>query len=1015
MAVPSVISGSLSKSSGTTSANSTTISYTVPSGSNRLLVVTVAFTTTDGKSVDSATYGGTSMRLLSSAQTTNRRVVNLVLTAPPVGTANIVINWTPTPASKPYVVAAVVFQNALSARPQTDRLAAGGSGTSTSPTTGSFGTNPEQDCLKYAYVLLENDTTTITAGSTELWDNDSSNSIGAPYCAVQTATAAESASALSWTLGTSATWAAGAFVIQPVVSVAGIGTNLSTDSSNATSYAITNIGAPVGAWVLVFITKSGSANDGTLTGGGLTWTARTSLIPHSTGGSILFAAHAASGLSNATLTYDCTGDAATGAASATVIAQCGNFTGTFSTDIKQVVTNSGSTANPTLTLSALNSADSAVVFFSANTTSPYGGTPEAEYTEVIDNGYSTPAWGFYLMYHGGASSDVTPVVTRASDNWSAIAVEIANPTTITTTPTGRSDEADAARQPNLLVRLLSTGTNTALALAAKKVASAGMATGTNIALALSISSQAHVNTGAATETDTRPAAAALKKIATTGLASATNTAFAEAAKKVATAGVATSANAALALTEKKIAATGAAASTNTALALTLKKFAATGLATTTDTAFALEIAGVMQEMQTGLAAEADSVLARAAVRLKATGTAASTNAALAEAVTKRAPVSAGTTTNTALARTLTKFVVTGAASSPNTALARAVIKTRAVGAALETDAAVARAATKTRAVALAADVSTAVARAVVRVAPVRASTTTNAATSLAALKKMPAAFVAQPSAALKLTLAHVRQAGLALSTNTAFAATSILKVVGGLRRASELDQASALSGGFGIAVLVSEETDAAVARTLRKIAPTGAAASANTAFATAVRRVRAVTAPVGTNAALSVAVRRTVAAGVAVSTNTALAVTLRAALGVRAAVETSVAFAAGVARKIAAYGAGTEADAALTLTIGEGVTIDVGAADESSSAFGSAVVKISVVRAGVERDRAITIGSNAPAPDVPVYTVALPIAASPYAVRIPARAELTSAEPAVVRIPSTTRANRVAIPKSGIK
>jgi len=80
-------------------------------------------------------------------------------------------------------------------------------------------------------------------------------------------------------------------------------------------------------------------------------------------------------------------------------------------------------ANPTLTLSSAILDRGAVMFGLANGTNPFTGTEESGWTEAADNGYATPNTGAYVMYRVN-TTDNTPTVTMASDNWAGIAIEL---------------------------------------------------------------------------------------------------------------------------------------------------------------------------------------------------------------------------------------------------------------------------------------------------------------------------------------------------------------------------------------------------------------------------------------------------------------------------------------------------------------------------------------------------------------------------------------------------------------
>lgn len=100
-------------------------------------------------------------------------------------------------------------------------------------------------------------------------------------------------------------------------------------------------------------------------------------------------------------------------------------TGTNGSDaIVQAVTNSADAgSNPSITMAAISSSRNAVFSFFTNNANPFGGTPEAGWTELYDGGYATPNTGAYTMYRM-TTTDNTPTVTASASDWAGIAIEI---------------------------------------------------------------------------------------------------------------------------------------------------------------------------------------------------------------------------------------------------------------------------------------------------------------------------------------------------------------------------------------------------------------------------------------------------------------------------------------------------------------------------------------------------------------------------------------------------------------
>lgn len=90
--------------------------------------------------------------------------------------------------------------------------------------------------------------------------------------------------------------------------------------------------------------------------------------------------------------------------------------------IKQVVTNSGTSADPSITLSALSSGNAVMAFF-INSSGDFTGSPESPFTELWDEGCVTYPISTYGM-RNISGSDNTPSFTAASSTWAGIAIEL---------------------------------------------------------------------------------------------------------------------------------------------------------------------------------------------------------------------------------------------------------------------------------------------------------------------------------------------------------------------------------------------------------------------------------------------------------------------------------------------------------------------------------------------------------------------------------------------------------------
>lgn len=92
--------------------------------------------------------------------------------------------------------------------------------------------------------------------------------------------------------------------------------------------------------------------------------------------------------------------------------------------VQQVVQVTNNTANPVITLAALQGSTNAVVAGFANDVNGYGATSiDAGWTQFVQNGYTTPASGQLGIYAMG-TSDNTVSITDGAQVWMGIAIEI---------------------------------------------------------------------------------------------------------------------------------------------------------------------------------------------------------------------------------------------------------------------------------------------------------------------------------------------------------------------------------------------------------------------------------------------------------------------------------------------------------------------------------------------------------------------------------------------------------------
>lgn len=165
-----------------------------------------------------------------------------------------------------------------------------------------------------------------------------------------------------------------------------------SDTSNVTSYTSGAFTPAASDLLVVFVTASNTVAAGTMTGsGGMTFTLILSALNISDT-IYAFASDSGASASSQTVTFDCTGDAATGANilvagvsgmsyyGSTSTRQSGSGTGTAGTTPSATFPAACLTGNPTLCAAG-------------NTTNPAGITPPSSWSSLADTGYATPTRG----------------------------------------------------------------------------------------------------------------------------------------------------------------------------------------------------------------------------------------------------------------------------------------------------------------------------------------------------------------------------------------------------------------------------------------------------------------------------------------------------------------------------------------------------------------------------------------------------------------------------------------------
>lgn len=192
-------------------------------------------------------------------------------------------------------------------------------------------------------------------------------------------------------------------------------------TANATSYAMGAFTPTANALLVVMVFATGTvAAAPTMSGGSLLWERiGAAQLYNSTDTAYCFIAQAPASPTSATITFDCTADAATGA-----MMHVFQITGHNSFQpLKQIVTATGTGANPTFTVAAANTANGYMGGFGINRAAP-ASTPPASWTETADTGYTSPAAGGTAAFRAGGETGTSFVFTTAAGNWAGYFVEI---------------------------------------------------------------------------------------------------------------------------------------------------------------------------------------------------------------------------------------------------------------------------------------------------------------------------------------------------------------------------------------------------------------------------------------------------------------------------------------------------------------------------------------------------------------------------------------------------------------
>jgi hypothetical protein len=196
-------------------------------------------------------------------------------------------------------------------------------------------------------------------------------------------------------------------------------------TSNASSYAMTAFTPAAQTLLVAFVYATGTvAASPTMTGGSLTWTREAVQIIGANELAIFWARVGGSPVSTAP-TFDCTGDAGTGAIVSCI--EISGYDALTRNPIKQSKLSTGTTTstNPNITFtSALSTNNAYFVGWYGGLTAGVS-TPPTSWSENIDLAYATPSANGATGYRaGGETTSGAFTFTAASSTWQIMGVEV---------------------------------------------------------------------------------------------------------------------------------------------------------------------------------------------------------------------------------------------------------------------------------------------------------------------------------------------------------------------------------------------------------------------------------------------------------------------------------------------------------------------------------------------------------------------------------------------------------------
>lgn len=193
-------------------------------------------------------------------------------------------------------------------------------------------------------------------------------------------------------------------------------------TSNASSYAFGAFTPTANALLVVVVFGAATLAAGTMTGGSLTWTKITS-VAYAAGvnTAYIFKAQVGGSPSSTTITFDCTGDAATGA-----IMHCFQVTGhNAGAPVAQFKTNTASSTNATTgTLNRAANTNNGYIAAWSGALGSNVSTPPTSWTETADTSITNPSMNGSAAFRATGETATSFTFTNATTNWGCVFVEI---------------------------------------------------------------------------------------------------------------------------------------------------------------------------------------------------------------------------------------------------------------------------------------------------------------------------------------------------------------------------------------------------------------------------------------------------------------------------------------------------------------------------------------------------------------------------------------------------------------